>query len=399
MRIDEITERKIKDAASIVDVVGDFVELKPQGSGARYVGLCPFHDDRHATNFSVYPRKNVFKCFACDAKGGPVEFVMKHENLDYPDALRWLAKKYGIYVEGAEQFKPKPSPPRPPRPPEEPKELRYWPQEWVKRYKADDSDQLVSWIKSIPWGIEQRARIEQVLNNYCIGHSRFSDEYGRQHDFTIFWMIDHDGRVCNGHLMKYRCDGHRVKDKNLYPTTWIHARMRKAKKNPFDDDKQQECYCLFGEHLLNLAPHAIINIVESEKTAILMAIAYGNPRNNIWMACAGLSNLTNEHKLLRPLIEQGRRIALYPDRDGVEAWRKAAREINYKHLTLQTDPVLKWWIESDGPKADVADIVLRMIIDGSRKKITPAERLRRMEERNPAIGQIIEGMDLKLKTD
>ena len=96
MRIDKATEDKIKEAASIVDVVGDYVQLKR--AGAEYTGRCPFHADRHTGSFMVSPKKNIATCFPCDETWNPVDFVMKMENLDYPDALRWLAKKYHIEI-------------------------------------------------------------------------------------------------------------------------------------------------------------------------------------------------------------------------------------------------------------------------------------------------------------
>lgn len=94
--IDNITRDKIIEAANIVDVVSDFVTLKR--AGANYKGLCPFHDDR-TPSFMVSPAKNYCKCFACGKGGNPVGFIMEHEQLSYPDALRWLAKKYGITIE------------------------------------------------------------------------------------------------------------------------------------------------------------------------------------------------------------------------------------------------------------------------------------------------------------
>ena len=97
--IDRITTDKIKEAAQIVDVVSDFVTLKK--SGANYMGLCPFHDDR-TPSFMVSPAKNYCKCFACGKGGNPIGFIMEHEQLSYPDALRYLAKKYGIQVEERE---------------------------------------------------------------------------------------------------------------------------------------------------------------------------------------------------------------------------------------------------------------------------------------------------------
>ena len=97
--IDRITIDKILNAANIVDVVSDFVTLKR--AGANFKGLCPFHDDR-TPSFTVSPAKNYCKCFACGEGGSPVGFIMKHEQLSYPDALRYLARKYGIPIEEKE---------------------------------------------------------------------------------------------------------------------------------------------------------------------------------------------------------------------------------------------------------------------------------------------------------
>ena len=97
--IDRLTVDKILDAANIVDVVSDFVTLKRAGVNLK--GLCPFHDD-NTPSFVVSPAKNLCKCFACGEGGSPVHFIMKHEQLSYPDALRYLAKKYGIEIQEKE---------------------------------------------------------------------------------------------------------------------------------------------------------------------------------------------------------------------------------------------------------------------------------------------------------
>jgi DNA primase len=93
--IDQVTIGRIQDAAQIVEVVSDFVTLRKRG--ANYVGLCPFHEDRNPS-FSVSPAKNICKCFACGEGGTPIHFVMKHEQMTYYEALKYLAKKYHIEV-------------------------------------------------------------------------------------------------------------------------------------------------------------------------------------------------------------------------------------------------------------------------------------------------------------
>ena len=93
--IDRATVDKITEAANIVDVVSEFVTLRR--SGANYKGLCPFHDDK-TPSFYVSPARNLCKCFACGKGGTPVGFIMEHEQLTYPEALKWLARKYNIEV-------------------------------------------------------------------------------------------------------------------------------------------------------------------------------------------------------------------------------------------------------------------------------------------------------------
>ena len=97
--IDRATIDKILDAAQIVDVVSDFVTLKKRG--VNYIGLCPFHDDK-TPSFYVSPAKGLCKCFACGKGGNAVHFIMEHEQMSYPEALKWLAKKYHIEVKERE---------------------------------------------------------------------------------------------------------------------------------------------------------------------------------------------------------------------------------------------------------------------------------------------------------
>ncbi|MDR1623448.1 MAG: DNA primase [Tannerellaceae bacterium] len=97
--IDQPTIDRILDAANIVDVVSEFVTLRRRG--VNYVGLCPFHQDK-SPSFYVSPAKNICKCFACGEGGTAVHFIMKHEQLDYFDALRFLAKKYHIDIQERE---------------------------------------------------------------------------------------------------------------------------------------------------------------------------------------------------------------------------------------------------------------------------------------------------------
>lgn len=97
--IDAATKQRIYDTANIKDVVEDYIPLKR--SGVNYVGLCPFHDDKHPS-FMVSPIKNICHCFVCGKGGNPVNFLMQKENYTYTEALRELAKKYHIDIKERE---------------------------------------------------------------------------------------------------------------------------------------------------------------------------------------------------------------------------------------------------------------------------------------------------------
>ncbi len=93
--IDNATIERIIDAAEISEVVSEFVTLRKRG--VNMLGLCPFHNEK-TPSFTVSPAKGIFKCFSCGKGGNSVNFIMEHENLSYPEALKWLAKKYHIEV-------------------------------------------------------------------------------------------------------------------------------------------------------------------------------------------------------------------------------------------------------------------------------------------------------------
>ena len=387
----------ILDTAKIEDVIGDFIDLKKKS--VRYLGRCPFHDDRHLGSFVVYPKGNCYKCFSCGAKGGVVDFLMNHEKLSYPDAIRWLGKKYNIETD-MNDFNYTPPPPKPVPPPLEmlvlPKYLMAHTLLTVKQ------NTLVQWIMTgIHWDTMQLSRINEVLNVYCVGNSR--------QGMAIFWQIDEKGQLRTGKMMRYKPDGHR--DRTGYNFDWIHSTLirhrdpetGKMTDEPpyphpdlFNPEKQEMKTCYFGLHLLNKYKRKDIEqtvcIVESEKTALLMAIAYGNHTNQVWMACGGMENLTREK--LSPIIEQRLRIIVYPDRDGIEKWKQKAEQLHYDRLIIDTKPVTKWWKPCDGEKADIADVVIRCINE-SRPLTTIADVKREI----PQATELIDKLNLEIDNE
>ena len=97
--IDRLTVERIKEAANIVDVVSEFVTLRK--SGSNYKGLCPFHNEK-TPSFYVSPARGTCHCFGCGKGGNPIGFIMEHEQMTYPEALRWLAGKYHIEIKERE---------------------------------------------------------------------------------------------------------------------------------------------------------------------------------------------------------------------------------------------------------------------------------------------------------
>ncbi len=99
MMISPETVANIRDAMRVEEVVGEFVSLKKRG--VNLIGLCPFHNEK-TPSFNVHPVKGIFKCFGCGEGGNAIDFLIKHEQLNYVEALKWLARKYNIEIEEKE---------------------------------------------------------------------------------------------------------------------------------------------------------------------------------------------------------------------------------------------------------------------------------------------------------
>lgn len=374
-KISEDIIRAIIDRADIVEVVGDFLKLRK--TGVRYTALCPFHDDKTDGNFIVYPRGNCYKCFTCDAKGGVVDFLMHYAKMSYPDAIRWLGKKYCIEVDDV----PLDWTPPPPRPTPPPLPVLILPWSMVNSREQLGQDTLCRWLRRLPWDNCQLTRLLHVLMEYHVGHAR--------QGHTIFWQIDEEGRVRTGKMMLYRDDGHRDKQ-SRHNFDWIHSMLFRDRRLPQYDEDKMECKpCIFGLHLLSKYPDADVRIVESEKTAIIMATAYGNSSSQVWMACGGAENLNRDK--LAPIVKQHRHITLYPDRDAIDKWRAKAANLHYDRVSVDTQAVTEWWREEDGEKADIADVVIRMLT--AHKNIKPST-IGDLIKTNTAIGQLVEKLNL-----
>ena len=359
-KISDTIIQRVLDATDIVGIIGEFVVLRHKG--ARWIGLCPFHDDRHATNFVVYPAKKCYTCFACGAKGDVVKFLKDYKHLSFTDAIRYLGEKAKIDVDGHTvdvNTEPRKLPP--------PLPTLYLPSDMV-RHSMQRRCNFHTWLCSLPWTTSMAERVEEVIEAYQVGATK--------QGFALFWQLDVTGTARTGHAMRYRDDGHRAKTN--YSTDWVHAMLRRevvkddsgkpvkdddGKNIPsypqYAEDKVEMRQTLFGMHLLDRYPEAEVHIVESEKTALICAIYFGDMEHHLWMACCGKYNLKRE--VLQPIISEHRIIALHPDKDGVAEWDAKRKEIGYERAYINNTILTLQWKPEDGDKADVADVLVRLL--------------------------------------
>lgn len=206
---------------------------------------------------------------------------------------------------------------------------------------------LTRWLWSLPLTDKERYEFLSVLQFYAVGTSRD----GR----VIWWQMDEQFVIRTGKIMLYGQDGHRVKDARgeSIGFSWAHSQLRK--KGYFLPENDYDLLqCLFGQHLLKMFPNAEVHLVESEKTAIFMALIDDKAfTQNIWLATGGLQNL-------RPstfITLANRKVICYPDLDGIDKWKQRIEESVHKNIHLYTD-----WARHLSPsassKSDIADMIL-----------------------------------------
>ena len=172
-------------------------------------------------------------------------------------------------------------------------------------------------------------RLQQVYDDYLLGATR------RQN--VIFWQIDEQQRVHGGHIMQYRTDGHRDGFQG-----WTHIPLIRQGLLPRDWQLHQ---CLFGQHLLSLRPLDQVCIVESEKTAIVMAALHPQ---HLWLATCGSGGLSPE----RTACLRGRRVTIFPDSGCYQKWSHVMQHTTGIHYNLSAG------LEQYPPNTDLCDLLL-----------------------------------------
>ena len=378
-RIPQNIEQRIKDACHVLDFIQED-GFKVHRNGVNWTCLCPFHADRHIGSFVIDGKRDRYTCFSCDAGGDSLSYLTQYRKMTYPEALRYAASKYGIYIDDAPlppvAHRVKPHTPPPPLP------VATFPMQLLIERADLTHDTLVNWLRSLPWAPEQAEWINNALCAYMIAHAR--------QGHTIFPQIEADMNLRTAKFMLYKPDGHRDKEtpRNF---TWLHKMMEyKTYQGTvwYNPDEMTYKTTLFGLHMLNVCPDATINIVESEKTALIMSIAQHDWNNHLWMACGSKHNLTEQK--LHDLIAQRRNIICYPDRDGIAEWREMIQRLDYDRITVNTQMMDKYWTEADGPKADIADIVIRRLYEAKQD-----DQLKQLTDKHPYLGEFINKLKLQ----
>ena len=387
--IDTITEQKIKSTASIMDVIGDFYELRKRGTN--YECLCPFHQDRDLGSFKVSSTRNIYKCFSCGAEGGPVDFLMNHENLSYPDALRWLGKKYAIDVDEEQRkfVQVKPSTPKPLQV-QYTKELCTIPTEYVSR--SLDMRLRSQFQAHLCRIVNDTHRIVTAAKMYALG---VTNDEG-----VIYWLIDEQDRVRSGKIMHYLFNGHRDKGKDGDKTNWAHWKMKQDGRLPADWQLTQ---CLFGAHLLPRYPDKTVALVESEKSAVIASIVLPQ---YLWVSCGGKTQLEAGQK---HLALRDRKVVMFPDTDPVGEtfafWSRKAAEWREKGFDVKVSDLLEK-TATKAQKAEKIDIADLLEVDLRKSYVpSPIEFIGKESEQeqtlaaiiatNPAVKLLIEKLDLE----
>ncbi|MBI3521308.1 MAG: DNA primase [Bacteroidetes bacterium] len=360
---------KIIDAARVEDVIGDFITLKKRG--ANLLGLCPFHGEK-SPSFTVSPAKGIYKCFGCGKSGTAVNFIMDHDSLTYPEALKYLANKYGIEVvekevsveEKAQQNE---------------KESLYIVMQYAQKYYSDllMNDDLgrsigLGYFKergftqatidkfNLGYSSEERRRFSEtaVKNGYKpeylvkTGMSILSNNHVEGSPITVSDIFDrYTGRVMfpihniSGKVIGF---GGRIltSDKKLAkyinsPQTDIYDKSKtlyglfQAKKQIIQDDN---CYLVEGyTDVISMHQSGIENVVASSGTSLTVEqikLIHRFTKNITILYDGDVAGIKASFRGIDLILEEGMnvRVLLFPDGDDPDSYSKKVTNEAFKEF-------------------------------------------------------------------
>ena len=407
------------DATNIVDVVGEFVTLRK--AGVNYKGLCPFHDDT-TPSFMVSPSKQICKCFACGEGGTAINFLMKHEQITYPEALRWLAKKYNIEIQEKELTDEE-------KQQQSDRESMFIVNEWAKTYFQDV-------LKNDPDGIaigkqyfRSRGIRDDIVEKFCLGFAlpqkdalaKAAQKAGYQAEFlektglciknekglydryagrVIFPWLNVSGKVVafGGRLLDARTKGVQQKyvnspDSEIYHKDHELYGLFQAKKAIAKEDR---VYMVEGyTDVIAMHQSGIENVVANSGTALSVyqikllrrftqniTLLYDGDEAGIHAAMRGTDMLLAEGMNIKVL--------LLPDGDDPDSFAKkhSARGI-VKSISVIPDQILRsTYLSELSQRLDIKEQTLLNSMNGMiRKDLEEKEKERqRSQENTPAEG-------------
>lgn len=292
--LDKLELIKTTATDNIVEIIGDFVELKKRGS--LYIGLSPFANER-TPSFTIHQAKGIFKDFSSGKGGDVLKFLMLSQEWNFMDAIKYIGKRFGIDIENNDfVFTPKPKSIKK----EIPTDFIH-PNDLLETTNNFLSDNL---YKFLCLKFDDKS-VHKAFEKYYVGTSL---------GWTIFWQIDIDTFVRSGKFIKYLDNGHRDKESKA---TWQHSKTKEYKPVYPEFNLQQ---CFFGEHLLTSKKP--VAIVESEKTAIIASLFI---EKYIWLSC-GSKNGLNDKKCE---VLKNRSVTLFPDLGCYNEWKALANKYNF----------------------------------------------------------------------
>jgi len=323
--ISNIRDIPIEDIASDLDI-----------TVRNHKSLCSFHDDHHPS-MKFWPSSNTCRCFVCNETWNNISLVMRHKNMNFLEACRWIGNARNIFIEedtrrGAEATRTTKRSAEATRTTKRSAEARegirssaearVMAQARSKPPSPNTYHLTPNTIDTLAFGLVEASQsmansfckaavesgyltaeqMQRAANRYHLGSTKAGD--------VIFWQIDERQRVREGKIMAYENDCHRSRVRKPMTVSWLMKhRMKDADGKPLLPDTWRYAPCLFGLHLLSTGTVAI---VESEKTAIICSEWFPECT---WMATGGMGNLSVE--MLRPLVDttNPRPIIVFPDTD------------------------------------------------------------------------------------
>lgn len=449
---------KVKDAADILEVVGWYRQLRKRG--AKHFGCCLFHDDRRPS-MEVDPRKGLCHCYSCNAGGSVFDVVMQMEGLNFGQAVKFLAKQFHIesFVADDKNAAEDTAIPNKPTAPKQ-RQLQDAPRHICRPTIAQINAATRHYRRtSLYWylcRVFDPVEVDRTFDAYKVGGSSYVGFGGGL--ATCFPYIGMDGAIVDCKLMNYDPDTGSSKDKqkNRLPVNnalylLLSAFKDKAKKKacsraaeaghrPTCPDDEEAAFvryypfiaaletedirapwCNFGDHLLAGRPDAEVCLVESEKTAVIASIAYGERYpDKVWIAVGSKSKLTPAKCVERCEPYRGHKVVIYPDYDGyfdewktdkngkkrfVIGWKSICKILLEAGFDAEIDTtVSRLHCEKND---DLADVIIRAMtapdevrIAESMPRKSPdrmeAERaFEKMKQRNPALAEFAKNFELE----